>query len=503
MMPCFHASPNRALHTGIPSNIRGMRRKSALGLVGTRDCRPSGILTILLKKYWPGLYRTIPDGRQKLALKWEDYHAAPCGVMTTIQDGRQIVPTCAQVVLMTFWEHYKVSAGTDQREATAVLELMAKKNLRDTFYHICQLAISHYFAEQGKRRNKDRVIAENLTIEDDAGWERTEDVEFKAKSIQNKANHGKGGTHNQGNKPFPLYEKDMVAANGGQEIPRIQVWQTAHKKKELVEGKVVYYCKTEVSMESYKKAFKSLCGEDSDPLSEPLDEMAAMISSGGKPHGRTSILNAVHKPTITLPRIRHMTSSSGVCMPPRPQRSTQTSDEARVAEAYEQLQEEFQQKMHEYEEACSASSQHNREQTKALFEAPRTSSQPPQYVEPPVVPPLPRMPTKMEFLAQLYGGTPGSSTHSNSPFGRAATSSPDASPAERTPLHFGGPSPGHSAGASPRCKSRESRQHSPHLFSPGPKLLGKDTVILTVFLETDAIAAAPCSSSSLRFVTNC
>ena len=118
-----------------------------------------------------------------------------------------------------------------------------------------------------------------------------------------------------------------MAANGGQEIPRIQVWQAAHKKKELVEGKVVYYGKTEESVDSYKKAFKSLHGEDSDPLSEPFDEMAVMISGHGKPHGRTSILNEVHKPTITLPRIRNMTSSSGVCMPPRPRRSTQTSDD--------------------------------------------------------------------------------------------------------------------------------------------------------------------------------
>ncbi|KAM0862827.1 hypothetical protein ACQ4PT_045006 [Festuca glaucescens] len=229
-----------------------VEKQEALGLVGTRGHRPSGILTILLKKYWPGLYRTIPDGPQKLALKWEDYHAAPCGVMTTTtEDGRRVVPTCAQVVLRTFWEHYKVSVGTDQQEATAVLELMAKKNLRDTFYHIRQLAISHYYAEQGKRRNKDRVIAENLTIEDDTGWER-----------------------------------------------------------------------------------------------------------------------------------------------------------ARVAEAYEQLQEEFQQKMHGYEVACSASRQHDREQTKALFEALRTGAPPPLYVEPPVVPPLPKMPTKTEFLAQVYGRTP-------------------------------------------------------------------------------------------------
>lgn len=124
-----------------------------------------------------------------------------------------------------------------------------------------------------------------------------------------------------------MFSALQVAANGGQEIPRIQVWQAAHKKKELVEGKVVYYGKTDDYMDSYKKAFKSLHGEDSDPLSEPLDEMAVMISGHGKPHGRISILNEVHKPTISLPRVRNMTSSSGVCMPPRPRRSTQTSDD--------------------------------------------------------------------------------------------------------------------------------------------------------------------------------
>ncbi|KAM0893525.1 hypothetical protein ACQ4PT_025045 [Festuca glaucescens] len=245
-----------------------VEKPEALELVATKGRRPSGILTCILKKYWPGLYRTSPDAPQNLALKWEDYHAAPYGVFTTTQDRRQRVPTCGQVVLMTFWEYYKVSADMDQREATNVLELMAKKNLRDILYHTRKLAISHYFAEQDKRRNKDRVIAENLTIEDAAGWERicptwclnkkdgwsalvsfsTEDEEFKAKSIQNKANRGKWGTPNQGNKPFPVYEKDMVAANGGQEIPRLQVWQTAHKKKDLVEGKVVYYGKTKESV---------------------------------------------------------------------------------------------------------------------------------------------------------------------------------------------------------------------------------------------------------------
>ncbi|KAM0861891.1 hypothetical protein ACQ4PT_045590 [Festuca glaucescens] len=200
-------------------------------------------------------------------------------------------------------------------------------------------------------------------------------------------------------------EKLRVATNGGQDIPDIQVWQTAHKK-ELVGGEVSYYGMTSQDLKEYTSVFKSLHGEDSDPLSQPLDETAVMISGKGREHGRIRILDAVHKPTTTLPRIRHTTSSSGVCMPPRPRCSTQTSVDARWEEAYEQIQAEFQQKMQEYEEAATAATQHDRLQTKLLFEAMRTGAPPPAYVEPLEVPPMPRMPTKQEFLAQLYGGTP-------------------------------------------------------------------------------------------------
>jgi hypothetical protein len=74
----------------------------ALGLVGTEGRKPSGVLTIILKKFWPGMYSPSPEAPKKLALKWEDYKAAPCGVFTT-QDGRERVPSCAIVVLKTFW----------------------------------------------------------------------------------------------------------------------------------------------------------------------------------------------------------------------------------------------------------------------------------------------------------------------------------------------------------------------------------------------------------------
>jgi hypothetical protein len=36
----------------------------------------------------------------------------------------------------------------------------------------------------------------------------------------------------------------------------------------------------------------------------------------------------------------------------------------------------------------------------------KTDAQPPEYVEPPVVPLMPMMPTETEFPAQLYDGTP-------------------------------------------------------------------------------------------------
>lgn len=93
----------------------------ALGLVPAKGRRPSGILTCILKKFWPGLYRVNPgDEAQKLALKWEDYQAAPYGVFAT-EDGREAVPTCAQVVLKTFWVRFSFKAHKSRFCALQVL----------------------------------------------------------------------------------------------------------------------------------------------------------------------------------------------------------------------------------------------------------------------------------------------------------------------------------------------------------------------------------------------
>jgi hypothetical protein len=55
------------------------------------------VLGVLLKKYWPGLYRLKPLDEtcldKKLALKWEDYEAAH----------DESFGTCANAVITNFW----------------------------------------------------------------------------------------------------------------------------------------------------------------------------------------------------------------------------------------------------------------------------------------------------------------------------------------------------------------------------------------------------------------
>lgn len=65
---------------------------------------PAGILTALLKDYWPGYYRISPSSEErKLATRWEDYEAVESAGFMTDVDGVRYVPTMAQVVHNKFW----------------------------------------------------------------------------------------------------------------------------------------------------------------------------------------------------------------------------------------------------------------------------------------------------------------------------------------------------------------------------------------------------------------
>ncbi|KAM0829731.1 hypothetical protein ACQ4PT_066695 [Festuca glaucescens] len=234
-------------------------------------------------------------------------------------------------------EDYYVVDAAHHEEATRVLVVMAKKKVRDFLYHAEKQAISHFYAEtRGVRKNKDKVIGEDLSIKavefasihpkwcdnKREGWDVlvvrwTEDEEFKAKSIQNKANHGKRGTHSQGNKDFTRFTEDLVTANGGQPVPEVLAWQKAHKKKEVVPGADPYYGTTSYDLEQYMIAFKKLHGEDSDPLSEPLDEVAALFLSlrtGAQPPELVGIIGSFQQSLWSCfslaPRVAHCHSTT-------------------------------------------------------------------------------------------------------------------------------------------------------------------------------------------------
>ena len=80
-----------------------------VGQRGSRPRLPGGILTALLKKYWPGLYDLSSGGKQ-LARRWEDYEVAKAGGFMTDETGESFVPTYAQVVHNQFWVRLLLSS---------------------------------------------------------------------------------------------------------------------------------------------------------------------------------------------------------------------------------------------------------------------------------------------------------------------------------------------------------------------------------------------------------
>lgn len=49
-----------------------------------------------------------------------------------------------------------------EEKANEVFEIMARKQVRQMIYDAKNIAISHYYAEQGKRKLKSHIVAEKL-----------------------------------------------------------------------------------------------------------------------------------------------------------------------------------------------------------------------------------------------------------------------------------------------------------------------------------------------------
>ncbi|XP_037431610.1 uncharacterized protein LOC119298232 [Triticum dicoccoides] len=174
---------------------------------------PNGIITILLKKYWPGMFTPDPVNhpeRKILATCWDHYEVA----------FHLAYETAAKAVISNFWKFYRVLEEHKAMADEYVLRA-ARKQTRQIQYEVHWVAISRYYHDKhGVKVTKEEAKAQDLTLEREQymlvaldwcyrhpeGWAGLVDMwvgadtEFAAKSSINKANRGHDGTHGQGNR---------------------------------------------------------------------------------------------------------------------------------------------------------------------------------------------------------------------------------------------------------------------------------------------------------------
>lgn len=293
---------------------------------------PNGIITILLKKYWPGMF--APDQvnhpeRKILATCWDHYEAA----------FHPAHETAAKAVISNFWKFYRV---LEEHKATAdefVLRA-TRKQTRQIQYEVHWVAISRYYHDaHGEKVTKEEDKENNLNLTREQymlvppdwcygkanGWAGLvdlwvgEDAEFAAKSNINRANRGSDGTHGQGNRNH-WHHKKLQEEKLKRPLSDIESWRLARVRPNRKAGESEYYGHTGENLESYKEEFKKWNPDKPDPMSMDADERA-VVSIGPKSHGRQPVLDSVITPSISYRRIR----ATNPRWSPRPCLSTSTA----------------------------------------------------------------------------------------------------------------------------------------------------------------------------------
>ncbi|XP_048566959.1 uncharacterized protein LOC125546905 [Triticum urartu] len=131
-------------NAGLPTPPSIEEHKWLIEPVGTENWilrgkgrKPNGLITVLLKEFWPGLFCPRPDRDPQLrvlATSWAHYEAC-----SNAEYG-----TAAKAVITKFWQLYRV---LDEHKARAdvVLLAAAKKKARQLQYEVRWVAVSQYY----------------------------------------------------------------------------------------------------------------------------------------------------------------------------------------------------------------------------------------------------------------------------------------------------------------------------------------------------------------------
>nr|BDI54539.1 transposon protein, putative, CACTA, En/Spm sub-class [Triticum aestivum] len=261
--------------------------------------KPNGLLTVLLKQFWPGLFCPRPDRDPQLrvlATSWAHYEAC-----SNAEYG-----TTAKAVITKFWQLYRV---IDEHKARAdvVLLAFAKKKARQFQYEVRWVAVSQYYhIYLQQKMTKTQAQRQKITMSREQfmmvvprwcygrhdGWACLvdrwvgDDPEFVAKSIKARANRGKDGTHGQGNRNhwgFKAMKEDKLQ----RPLSDMESWKLARERSDRKEGESQYYGNTEQYLESYTENYQKL--HPDVPVLEVAQSQiddTVVVAIQGKSHGR-------------------------------------------------------------------------------------------------------------------------------------------------------------------------------------------------------------------------
>nr|AAP54278.2 transposon protein, putative, CACTA, En/Spm sub-class [Oryza sativa Japonica Group] len=259
---------------------------------------PTGILTVLIKHFFPGIVKF--KGRDEPAWSWKHYRIAPDDPESAVLNR---LPSRLHRVEEDFWLYFRWAEGTEQA-ARKVVRNCIKRLFSHLIYETRILAVLNYQRNILKVEPWWFLKAKNE-------WRELIRLkwcnpEWQASSHAHRIRREKmtWPSHRQGSANLSRFQKNLLCASMLKHVAD-HAQQIMEKKKRRIVSQMEAYtegrgefgedgrfrCNTHVTgkLEAYNEAYVQLHGAGSDWRNSPIDPMAVHMAGGGKKHGRFMI----------------------------------------------------------------------------------------------------------------------------------------------------------------------------------------------------------------------
>nr|AAR89031.1 putative transposase [Oryza sativa Japonica Group] len=230
---------------------------------------PTGILTVLIKHFFPGIVKF--KGRDEPAWSWKHYRIAPDDPESAVLNR---LPSRLHRVEEDFWLYFRWAEGMEQA-ARKVVRNCIKRLFSDLIYETRIMAVLNY---------------QRKILKVEPWWF------LKAKNAWREIRREKmtWPSHRQGSANLSRFQKNLEKKKR-QVVSQMEAY-TEGRGEYGEDGR--FRCNTHVTgklviaeylVEAYNEAYVQLHGAGSDWRNSPIDPMAVHMAGGGKKHGRFMI----------------------------------------------------------------------------------------------------------------------------------------------------------------------------------------------------------------------